>query len=59
MEVPEQGQLLTVRNRYFVVNNVEIYDDIESSKILHKLTLECIDDDIMGEEMKLIWVGMI
>lgn len=54
-QIPEQGQLVVVRNRYFVVNDVQPYDNIDASKVLHKLSLECLDDDIMGEEMELIW----
>lgn len=55
MKIPEQGQMVCVRNRYFIVTDVEPYDNVEQSVILHKVSLECLDDDLMGEEMELIW----
>jgi len=55
MKIPEQGQMVSVRNRYFVVNDVEPFDSTDNEIILHKVSLECLDDDMMGEEMELIW----
>jgi len=55
VKIPEQGQMICVRNRYFIVTDVEPYDSVDQSVILHKVSLECLDDDLMGEEMELIW----
>jgi len=55
VKIPEQGQMVCVRNRYFIVTDVEPYDSVDQSVILHKVALECLDDDLMGEEMELIW----
>ncbi len=54
-QIPEQGQMVTVRNRYYIVNGVSAHTTTDGSEILHKLSLECLDDDLMGEELELIW----
>lgn len=55
MKIPEQGQMVTVRNRYYIVNDVQLHDNTDASKILHKVSLECLDEDMMGEEIEIIW----
>lgn len=55
LNIPEQGQVVSVRNRYFIVNNVDSYDSEDISETYHKLKLECLDDDMMGEEIEVIW----
>jgi len=51
--VPEQGQLVQVRNRHFVVLDVAEHSD--NGKAMHKVTLECLDDDALGDETEVIW----
>jgi len=53
--VPEQGQLVQVRNRFFIVQDIDPHIDRETQNRTHKLTLECIDDDRLGETLDLIW----
>jgi hypothetical protein len=52
---PEQGQLVQVRNRFFIVQDIDLHIDRETQHRSHKLTLECIDDDRLGETLDLIW----
>lgn len=51
--IPEQGQLVQVRNRHFVVLDVAAYSD--NGAPTHKVALECLDDDALGEELEVIW----
>ena len=55
MKIPEQGQMVTVRNRYYIVNDVEVSNTTDASNSLHKVSLECLDEDMMGEEIEIIW----
>ena len=55
MRVPEQGQLVSTRNRFFIVQDVTSHSDDVSNEILHFVTLECLDEDRMGEELRVIW----
>jgi superfamily II DNA or RNA helicase len=54
MTIPEQGQLVMVRNKYFIIQDVHNYSDI-SGHISHRITLESVDEDDMGETMDVIW----
>ncbi len=53
--LPEQGRLVQVRNRFFIVQDIDLHIDRETQHRSHKLTLECIDDDRLGESLDLIW----
>ncbi len=61
VSVPEQGQLVRVRSRQWVVNEVKpstlpmlamarSFDGAE-----HLLTLASVEDDGLGEELQVIW----
>ncbi len=47
----EQGQLVQIRNRFFIVQDVRGHKDSQSSKV----TLECMDDDRLGDTFSVIW----
>jgi len=53
MQLPEPGQLVQVRNRYFIVEDVT--PDGTNGRVLHHLALECLDDDAAGEPLEVIW----
>ncbi len=53
MLVPEQGQLVQVRNRHFVVDDVFQHHD--NGSLTHKVVLECLDDDTIGKRLEVIW----
>ena len=52
---PEQGQLVRIRNRFFLVQDINTETILESQTQANKLTLECIDDDNLGNSLELIW----
>ncbi len=61
---PEQGQLVTVRQRRYVVNDVAESVLPESGLAApstigngreHLITLSCLEDDALGEELQVIW----
>lgn len=51
---PEQGQLVQVRNRLWVVNDTVPHEALSGEQIT-RVDLECLDDDRLGEELSLIW----
>jgi len=51
--IPEQGQLVQVRNRHYVVLDVD--EHVDNGKLSRKLRLECLDDDALGDELEVIW----
>ncbi|HEY3397839.1 MAG TPA: DISARM system SNF2-like helicase DrmD [Armatimonadota bacterium] len=53
MQVPEQGQLVQVRNRHFIVDDVFPHRDGGSS--LNRVVLECLDDDAVGSRLEVVW----
>lgn len=53
MEIPEQGQLIQIRNRPFVVEDVSRHSHGGSS--VHMVLLECLDDVAMGDRIRVIW----
>lgn len=58
--VPDPGQLVTVRQRPFVVQEVRrgaLPSDplVETSGPQHLVTLSSVEDDGMGEELRVIW----
>lgn len=59
--VPEQGQLVRVRGRQFVVNDVA-KSALTPSLVLengwptrHLVTLASVEDDALGEELQVVW----
>ena len=46
---PQIGQLVTLRHRYFYVNDVSFH------KGESKLTIESIDEETLGQTMEIIW----
>jgi len=51
--IPEQGQLVQVRNRHYVVLDVD--EHVDNGRLSRKLRLECLDDDALGDELEVIW----
>ena len=59
--IPEQGQLVTVRQRHFVVT--EVAKSTLPDKPLqasgnghqHLVTLSSVEDDALGEELQVVW----
>ena len=52
-QVPEQGQLVQIRNRHYVVLDVDEYAD--NGQVSRKVRLECLDDDSLGDGIEVIW----
>jgi SNF2 family DNA or RNA helicase len=62
MAIPEQGQIVTVRQRRYVVVDVQANTlpvqplSLQSNKEGHHLlTLNCIEDDALGETIQVFW----
>lgn len=55
VEIPEQGQLVHVRNRHFIVQDVWAGDMEKKDSPMHRVRLECVDDDQLGETVDVIW----
>lgn len=59
--IPEQGQLVEVRNRPFVVTEVSKSSqpasllDQRGHQAHHLVTLHAVEDDALGEELQVIW----
>lgn len=53
MDAPEQGQLVQVRNRHYLVEDVSSAAD--ERDVVHRVSLECLDDDAIGERLELLW----
>jgi len=51
MDTPQIGQLVSLRNRNFIVLDI----DKNRKKINNKVVLECIDNDKLGEVLEVIW----
>jgi len=59
--LPEQGQLVTVRQRHYVVN--EVAKSTLPEQLLrtsgnggqHLISLSSVEDDALGEELQVIW----
>ena len=55
--LPEPGQLVTVRQRHFVVLDVQKStlpaDSIQS--VQHVASLSSVEDDALGEELRVVW----
>jgi ERCC4-related helicase len=60
---PEQGQLVAVRQRRWVVNDLTasavpespLDSQFSGSRREHLVTLSCLEDDALGEELQVIW----
>ncbi len=52
--IPEEGQLVQARRRTWVVRDM-VEHESGSDDVTHRVTLECLDDDRMGDEVDLIW----
>ena len=61
MQIPEQGQIVTVRQRRYAVIDILASalpsDPLHTSKntIQHLVSLNCIEDDTLGESLQVIW----
>jgi superfamily II DNA or RNA helicase len=53
--VPEQGQLVRVRHRHYVVQDVWPGSVEPSRPPQHRVRLEALDDDALGETLDVIW----
>lgn len=51
---PEAGQFVIVRNRHCVVEDVVPSGHL-SDEVVHRVTLECLDDDRFGDKLDVIW----
>jgi SNF2 family DNA or RNA helicase len=58
---PEQGQLVQVRSRPWVVNEITASSlpspamELPASRLQHLLTLTSVEDDGLGEELQVVW----
>lgn len=58
---PEQGQLVQVRSRPWVVNEVKPSSlpspamELPVAKTQNRLTLSSVEDDGLGEELQVVW----
>jgi len=53
--VPEQGQLVRVRQRHYIVQDVASGSVEPSRAEQHRVRLECLDDDQVGSTLDVIW----
>ncbi|MCE3019070.1 MAG: SNF2-related protein [Pirellula sp.] len=59
--LPERGQLVQVRSRPWVVNDVKASNlptpsmRLPNANLQHLLTLSSVEDDGLGEELQIIW----
>ena len=54
MSIPEQGQLVKVRNKYFLVQDISSHSSLEDV-VSHRVTLESVNEDDMGSTLDVIW----
>lgn len=52
---PEQGQLVEVRRRQFVVSDVERSANGDGSSPQHLVMLTSVEDDALGDTLRVIW----
>jgi hypothetical protein len=52
---PEQGQLVDVRQRRYVVTDVEASTLRPARPPQHLVTLSSVEDDALGEELQVVW----
>jgi len=53
--VPEQGQLVRLRQRFWMVQDVVSDQPAASETVTHRVQLECLDDDALGETLDVLW----
>jgi len=53
--VIEQGQLVRVRNRFFLVQDVNEAPTADKGDLSRRVTLECLDDDRLGDVTSVVW----
>ncbi len=53
--LPEQGQVIYLRHRLWQVQDVFNYQQMPSQPTVHRLLLECLDDDQLAETLDVIW----
>ena len=53
--IPEQGQLVEVRRRQWIVSDVESGSIIPERPEQHLVRLASIDEDALGEEIEVLW----
>lgn len=53
--IPEQGQLVQLRHRFWLVEAVSPYQSDPRQTAVHRVTLECVDDDRLGDRLDIIW----
>jgi len=54
-KVPEQGQLVRLRQRFWLIQNVTSDQSAPDRPHTSRVTLECVDDDNLGEILDVIW----
>ena len=52
---PEQGQLVKVRHRHYLVQDVFPGNVEPGEPAVHRIRLEALDDDQLGETLDVIW----
>lgn len=52
---PEQGQLVQVRRRAWLVADVEAHSRSRRDLPVHKVVLEALDDALLGETLEVVW----
>ena len=55
--VPEQGQIVTVRQRTYAVTEVRqsVIQSTQANTIFHLVNLSSVEDDALGESLQVIW----
>lgn len=51
---PEQGQIVKLRHKIWAVTAVNI-TKAQTKHVIHRLSLECLSDDALGENIQVIW----
>ncbi|QHI86361.1 DISARM system SNF2-like helicase DrmD [Klebsiella sp. MPUS7] len=51
---PEQGQIVKLRHKIWAVTAVNI-TQAQTKHVIHRLSLECLSDDALGENIQVIW----
>jgi SNF2 family DNA or RNA helicase len=51
---PEQGQIVKLRHKIWAVTAVN-KTRIQSEQAIHRVSLECLSDDALGENIQVIW----
>lgn len=54
VSIPEQGQLVRVRGQHYLVQDVFPYQANRQAPTIHRVSLECLDDDRLGDTLDVI-----